>query len=133
MKRTSDSNGRWADSSPTGVCVPMPPTAAHPTNPLKSVIVEGSAPVAGRNMWNSGPAGPSNCKPPGMGRGVAEVVLLRPVPLLDPALLRTAERDTPVSNPEPASAPRVKPVFSRNPLRFAHHNEQKLMTLSLDQ
>ena len=29
----------------------MPPTVAHPTNPLKSVIVEGSAPVAGRKTW----------------------------------------------------------------------------------
>src|ERR1700746_710343 len=100
MKRTSDSNGRWDGASPRGVCVPIPPTAAHPTNPLKSVIVEGSAPGAGRNTWNSGPEGPGNCRPPGMGRGVAEVVVLRPE-LMDAALFSTAERETPASGPEP--------------------------------
>src|SRR5216684_7217884 len=99
----------------------LPPTAAHPTNPLKSVIVEGSAPVAGRNTWNSGPEGPSNCSPPGMGRGVAEVVVLRPK-LIDAAPLSTAARETPVSRPEPARAPRVRLVFSRNPLRLSRRS-----------
>ena len=39
------------------VCVPMPPTAAQPTKPLKLVIVEGSAPGAGRKNGTAVPTG----------------------------------------------------------------------------
>src|SRR5439155_24665750 len=66
-KRTSASKGRCSGASPVTGCVPLPPTAAHPTKPLKSVMVEGSTPGAGKNTWNRGPSGPSSCKPPGIG------------------------------------------------------------------
>ncbi len=70
MKRTSTSKASLLGVFVfVSVCVPMPPTLATPTIPLKSVIVEGSKPGAGKKMWNISVPGPRAWMPPGIGLG----------------------------------------------------------------
>ena len=58
------------DTPPVGVPVALhvPWVTDTPTDPLKSVIVEGSLPSPGRKTWNTGPPG-TGWIPPGIGEG----------------------------------------------------------------